>query len=268
TRHVSLSLIAPKLSRLSPVKGVQRIFSRTGLAGAATAILKLLLIGAVAAAVLRPLVSGLAEVGEGVGGLAIVGGAVLRLLMALAGVMLVVALVDAAISWQLRETKLRMSLQEVKREARQDNGAPEIKTAIRRAQYAAARRRLQTTLVDASVVVVNPTHFAVALRYRPGEDAAPVVLEQGRDEMAQAIIEVARELARPVVRSPRLARALYFTARPGAVVREELYAAVATILAFIMSLGDPAEPPPVTVPPAFDFDERGARRKPGAALPL
>jgi len=268
TRHVSLSLLAPKLSRLSPIKGLQRIFSKTGLAGAATAILKLLLIGAVATAVLMPLVGSLAEAGEGSGGLALVGGAILRLLLTLAMVMLVVALVDAVISWQLRERKLRMSLHEVKRETRQDNGAPEIKAAIRRAQYAAAKRRLQTSLAEASVVVVNPTHFAVALRYKPGEDAAPMVLEQARDEAAQAMIEVARALKLPVVRSPRLARALYFTARPGVPVREELYAAVATILAFIMSLGDPEDPPAVAVPPAFDFDEHGQRRKPGAVLPL
>jgi flagellar biosynthetic protein FlhB len=268
TRHVSLSLLAPKLSRLSPIKGVQRIFSKTGLAGAATALLKLGLIGGVAAAVLMPLVDGLAEAGEGSGGLALVGGAVVRLLVALALVMLVVALVDGAISWTLREQKLKMSLQEVKRENRQDNGAPEIKAAIRRAQYAASKRRLQTVLADASVVVVNPTHFAVALRYRPGEDAAPIVVEQGREEAAQAMIEVARTLKLPVVRSPRLARALFFTARPGVPVREELYGAVATILAFIMSLGDPDAPPAVSVPPEFDLDEAGARRKPGAALPL
>lgn len=268
TRHVSLGLLAPKLSRLSPISGLKRIFSMTGLAGAATAILKLLLIGGTATFVLAPFVASLAEAGEGAGGLAIVGAAIKRLLMVVALAMLVVALADAGISWQLREKKLRMSLQEVKRENRQDNGAPEIKAAIRRAQYAAARRRLQTSLAEASVLVVNPVHFAVALRYRPGEDAAPMVLEQGREEMARTIIEVARELKVPVIRSPRLARALYFTARRGQPVREELYAAVATILAFVMSLGDPDTPPDVSVPPTLDFDEHGARRKPGAALPL
>lgn len=268
TRYVSLSLLSPKLSRLNPLTGLKRIFSMTGLAGAATAILKLLLIGGAAVLVLSPLVAGLAEAGEGAGGLALVGAAMRRLLMVVALAMVVVAAVDAGFSWQLREKKLRMSLQEVKRENRQDNGAPEIKAAIRRAQYAAARRRLQTSLADASVVVSNPTHFAVALRYRPGEDAAPVVLEQGRAEMALALIEVARELKVPVLRSPRLARALFFTARRGQPVREELYAAVATILAFVMSLGDADNPPAVTVPSAFDFDEHGGRRKPGAPLPL
>ncbi len=267
-RHVSLGMAAPKLNRLSPIKGLQKIFSKTGLAGAGTALLKLALVGGTAVAVLLPLVGQLAEAGEGAGGLALVGNAVLRLLGAAALAMLVVAMVDAGITWWLRESKLKMSLEEVKRESRQDNGSPEVKAAIRRAQYASAKRRLRTSLADATVVLANPTHFAVALRYRPGEDAAPSVLEMGREDAALAIIAVAAELGTPVVRSPRLARALFFTARRGQLVREELYAAVATVLAFVMRFGDAEGVPPVEVPPAFDFDETGQRRKPGARLPL
>jgi flagellar biosynthetic protein FlhB len=94
------------------------------------------------------------------------------------------------------------------------------------------------------------------------------VLEKGREEAAMAIMAVARELNTPVVRSPRLARALFFTARAGQGVREELYLAVATVLAFVMRFGADEDVPSVEVPPAFDFDETGAKRKPGAALPL
>jgi flagellar biosynthetic protein FlhB len=269
-RHVSLGLAAPKFNRLSPVKGLQRIFSMQGLTGAGTALLKLGVIGGTGAVVVLPLVGQLAEAGEGAGGLSVVGGAIARLLGAGALAMLVVAMTDAALGWWSRERKLMMSLDEVKRENRQDNGAPELKAAIRRAQYAAARRRLQTTLAEASVVLVNPTHFAVALRYRPGEDTEPVVIEKGREDVARAIIAVAQELGRPVVRSPRLARALFFSARVGQGVREELYVAVATVLAFVMRVdaADREDVPPVDVPPAFDFDEAGARRKPGTPLPL
>ncbi|WP_416908949.1 MAG: flagellar biosynthesis protein FlhB [Polymorphobacter sp.] len=267
-RHVSLSLLAPKLNRLSPIKGLQKIFSVQGLAGAGTSLLKLAVIGGTGAFVLLPLLAGLAEVGEGLGGLALLGDAVVRLLGAAALAMTVVAAADAALTWGLREKKLKMSLDEVKRENRQDNGAPELKAAIRRAQMAASQRRLKTVMADASLVVVNPTHFAVVLRYRQGEDMAPIVLERGREEAALAIIAVARELGTPLVRSPRLARALFFTGRAGQLVREELYLAVATVLAFVMRFGAGDDVPPVEVPPAFDFDERGARRKPGAALPL
>jgi flagellar biosynthetic protein FlhB len=251
------------------VKGVQRIFSMQGLAGAATALLKLGLIGAAGVAVLWPLLPGLAGAGEGSGGLAVVGGALQRLLLAVALAMLVVAAADAAMSWRLRESKLRMSRDEVKRESRQENGAPELKAAIRRAQMLASRRRLRGSLAEASVVLVNPVHFAVALRYDPARDGAPVVLEKGREEVALAIMAVARELGRPVVRSPRLARALFFTARLGGPVREELYLAVATVLAFVMQMDADLEAvPEVSVPPAFDLDETGEPRKPGAALPL
>ncbi len=267
-RHVSLGMAAPKLSRLSPMKGLQKIFSMQGLAGAGTSLLKLVVIGGAGAAVLLPLISGLAEAGEGAGGLSVVGQAVLRLLVAAALAMIVVAGADAGLTWILRENKLKMSLDEVKRENRQDNGAPELKAAIRRAQFAASKKRLTTVLADASVVVVNPVHFAVALRYRPGEDAEPVMLEKGREDSALAIIAVAQALGKPVVRSPRLARALFFTGRAGQGVREELYLAVATVLAFVMRFEDMRDVPAVEVPPAFDFDETGGRRKPGAPLPL
>ncbi|PZN92096.1 MAG: hypothetical protein DCF31_17750 [Alphaproteobacteria bacterium] len=266
SRHVTLDSLAPKVGRLSPVAGWQRIFSMTGLGGAVTAVLKLAAVAGVAAVVMLPLVPALANIGEGGGALAVIGGAVARLFGAAALVLGVIALVDGGISFVIRERKLMMTLDEVKRESRQNDGAPEVKAAIKRAQYAAATRRMRSSLKDASVVVVNPTHFAVAMRYQPGSDAAPIVVEKGRLEMAAAIIAVARELQVPVIRTPRLARALFFTARLGDPVREELFAAVATILAFVMSFEAPESEatPPVFVPPAFDFDEAGARRRPGS----
>ena len=270
TRHVSLAMLAPKWARLSPVAGLGRIFSMAGLGGAATSVLKLAAIGGVALAVVAPLLPALANIGEAGGGLAVIGAGVVRLAAAAALAMMVIAVIDGGISWVLRERKLMMTLEEVKRESRENDGAPEIKAAIKRAQYAAATRRMKSTLAEASVVVVNPVHFAVAMRYRAESDAAPVVVEKGRLEMAQAIIAVARELGVPVVRTPRLARALFFTAKIGAPVREELFGAVATILAFVMSFDAPeAEAAPaVFVPPDFDFDETGERRKPGAPMPL
>ena len=119
-------------------------------------------------------------------------------------------------------------------------------------------------------MVVNPTHFAVALRYRAGEDEAPVVVEKGRLDMAHALIAAARELKLPIIRTPRLARALFWSAKKGQMVRPELFQAVATILAFVMRFDDPEgeAAPDVFVPPALDFDENGRPRKPGAPLPL
>ena len=268
TRHVSLAMLAPKWARISPVAGLGRIFSLAGLAGAATAVVKLGAVAGIALAVVAPLVPALAAIGDD--GLAVIGDGVVRLATAAAPAMLAVAVIDGGISWMLRERKLMMTLEEVKRESRENDGAPEVKAAIKRAQFVAASRRMRTSLADATVVVVNPVHFAVAMRYNPEHDAAPVVIEKGRLDMAVAMIAVARELAVPVVQTPRLARALFFTARAGTPVREELFGAVAIILAFVMRFGDPdtMAVPAVFVPPEFDFDETGARRKPGAPLPI
>ncbi len=266
SRHVRLENLAPKANRLNPIAGLQRIFSMTGLAGAVTAVLKLAAVAGVAAAAVLPLVPALANIGDGVAALAMIGSALARLVGAAALVLAVIAIVDGGISFVLRERKLMMTLEEVKRESRQNDGAPEVKAAIKRAQYAAATRRMRSSLRDASVVVVNPTHFAVAMRYQPGSDSAPIVVEKGRMEMALAVIAVARELKIPVIRTPRLARALFFTARIGDPVREELFNAVATILGFVMSFDTPEAEgvPPVFVPPAFDFDETGEKRRPGS----
>ncbi len=270
SRHVSLAMLAPKFGRLNPVAGLGRIFSAAGLANGLTAVLKLSAVAALALVVVPPLLPRLANIGDDGGALVVIGDAVVRLLGAAALLLLAVAIVEGGISWVLRERKLAMTRDEVRRESRENDGAPEVKAAIKRAQFAAASRRMRTTMADASVVVVNPVHFAVAMRYRPGADAAPVVTEKGQAEMAQAIISVARELKIPVLRTPRLARALYFTAPRGSPVREELFAAVATILAFVMRFDAPedAAVPAVFVPADFDFDETGARRKPGAPLPL
>lgn len=265
SRNVSLASLAPRISRVSPVSGLQRMFSMTGVAGAFTSILKLAAVATVAGVVVLPLLPQLANIGDDGGGLAVIGRAIVRLFGAAAVVLVVIAAIDGGISFILREKKLMMTLDEVKRESRQNDGSPEMKAAIKRAQYAAATRRLAASMADAAVVVVNPTHFAVAMRYQPGSDAAPVVLEKGRLEIARAIIAVARQAGVPVIRSPRLARALFFTARRGDPVREELFGAVATILAFVMSFDAPEGEavPPVFVPPAFDFDEKGERRRAG-----
>jgi flagellar biosynthetic protein FlhB len=268
TRHVSLSLAAPKFNRLSPVNGLKRLFGWQGLAGAASALLKIGGMAALAWAVLMPLLPGLT--GLEPQGLAGIGAALVRLAGAAAILMLAVAVVDFGFAWWRREQQLMMTREEVKREFRENDGAPELKAAVRRAQMQAAQGRMKKGLAEASVVVVNPTHFAVALRYRPESDAAPVVVEKGRLDMAVALIAAARDLGVPVIRTPRLARALFWSARRGAQVQPELFQAVATILAFVMRFDDPEGQavPDVFVPPALDFDEAGQPRKPGSPAPL
>lgn len=263
------SRIAPKFKRLNPLAGIKRLVSKEGLVAALLALAKLAAFSAAAwlmfkgglPALLR-LDGDIATAGPAVGD------AVLRLVFMAAALLSVLAAVEGVTSFRAFRARLRMTLDEVRRENREDNGSPELKAAIRRSQLATASRRMRSTLQEATVVVVNPTHFAIAMRYRPGFDAAPVLLEKGRELTAQAIIDVARELAIPIVRAPRLARAVFFTGRIGDTVREELFGAVAIVIAYVLSFDERADLPLVAVPPEFDFDESGQRRKPGAPVPL
>jgi flagellar biosynthesis protein FlhB len=154
-----------------------------------------------------------------------------------------------------------MTKQEVKDEHKQTEGSPELKAALRRRQHETARNSARSAIAEATVVLTNPTHFAVALRYRAGEDAAPIVVARGRGATADAIRELAAEHEVPMLSYPQLTRALYYTARPGQPIREDLYLAVATVLAFVFNLetalaaGTPQ--PQVEVPPGARFDARG-----------
>ncbi|MBC7521092.1 MAG: EscU/YscU/HrcU family type III secretion system export apparatus switch protein, partial [Sandarakinorhabdus sp.] len=130
SRHVSFAALAPKFSRLNPVSGLARIFSLGGLGGAFTAILKLGAVAGVAIVIVQPLLPQLANIGEDGGALAVIGAAIGRLFGAAALVLVVIAVVDGGISFVLRERKLMMTLDEVKRESRQNDGSPEVKAAI------------------------------------------------------------------------------------------------------------------------------------------
>jgi flagellar biosynthetic protein FlhB len=156
-----------------------------------------------------------------------------------------------------------MTKQEVKDEHKQTEGSPEMRAAQRRRQAEVLRGSARTAVTEATVVLTNPTHFAVALRYRPGYDAAPIVVARGRGATAEAIRDLARESEVPVLSYPQLARAIYFTARAGQVIREDLYIAVATILAFVFNLdramAEGVSQPSVEVPPEARFNEEGRR---------
>jgi flagellar biosynthetic protein FlhB len=172
-----------------------------------------------------------------------------------------IALIDVPAQLFQRLQRLRMTRQEVKDEHKQTEGSPELKAALRRRQHEAARNSARGAIAEATVVLTNPTHFAVALRYRPGEDAAPIVVARGRGATADAIRELAAEHDVPMLSYPQLTRAIYYTSRPGQLVREDLYIAVATILAFVFNLdavmAAGGAQPAVEVPATARFDARG-----------
>lgn len=254
---------APKASKINPLSGLKRIFGMQGLIELVKSLAKVALLGAVGYFLLKDQLARLlslsaTEPGPALGafGDSFVT-AVLLMALALAGI----ALVDVPAQWFQRTARLRMSKQQVKDEHKQTEGSPELKGMIRRRQHEVLRGSARSAVQEATVVLTNPTHFAVALRYRPGEDAAPIVVARGRGATAQAIRELAGASAVPVLSYPQLARAIYFTARTGQIIREDLYLAVATVLAFVFNLdamvAQGAGPPPVDVPREARFDEKG-----------
>jgi flagellar biosynthetic protein FlhB len=225
---------APSLKPLNLLQGAKRVFGPHGLFEGFKAIVKTAVISAVAFLAIWPAIP---ELG------ALVGLAPIEILQHLAGIVLGISirviaafLVIAAVDylWQRRrhEKSLKMTKDEVKREMRQHDIAPEVRGAIRRRQRDQARRRMLAEVPTADVVVTNPTHFAVALRY-DGSAPAPELVAKGADLVAQAIRRVAEEHGVPILRNAPLARALHDEVDVGRMIPEKFYAGVAEVLAFV-----------------------------------
>lgn len=162
-----------------------------------------------------------------------------------------------------RAKRLGMTKQEVKDEHKESEGSPELKGHIRRRQFEVLSGSTRKAVAEASVIITNPTHFAVALRYKPGQDAAPVVVAKGCDAIAAAIRDLADTNGVTVLQYPELARAIYFTSRAGQIVNEGLYMAVATVLAFVFRvenrMAGEMDRPFITVPHDLRFDADGKK---------
>ncbi|MBL1378870.1 flagellar biosynthesis protein FlhB [Zobellella iuensis] len=232
------SSLQPKLERLNPLAGLKRMFSSQALVELFKAMLKVGLLGATLGATLyysweRLLFLGRMPLYVGFGqGLALLVLAVLLLCLALA----VIALIDVPFQkWSLTK-KLKMTRQEVKDEQKNTEGRPEVKQRIRQIQFQMARGRIDRRVPEADVVVVNPTHYAVALKYDPARAEAPYVIAKGSDELAARIRELARRHQREVISSPALTRALYYSTRVDQQVPAGLYSAVAYVLTYVLQL--------------------------------
>jgi flagellar biosynthesis protein FlhB len=253
--------LAPKASRLNPLSGLKRMFGPQGWIELGKGLAKLLLLGTIAYIWVKgrlPAIVGLGS-GELRGQLAYSWDTLLALLYALGGGLVIIALVDYPVQYLRRMMRLRMSLQDLKDESKESEGSPERKAAIRQRQRQIAMGGLASAMKEAQFVITNPTHFSVALAYDPEKAPAPVVLAKGRGEKALAMREMAAEMAVPMLSSPALARSVYFTTRENQMIREELYAAVAAVLAFVLALkrGDTPPQPQVDVPLELRFDPEG-----------
>jgi flagellar biosynthesis protein FlhB len=258
-------LMAFKASRIDPLAGIKRIFGVQGLIELIKATAKVVALGYAAYRVVEGKVAnmpGLSATHPDAAAIIMGDGLIMTIVVLTIGLALIAG-IDMPVQWLRRNQRLRMTKQQVKEESRQNDGAPELKQAIRARQQEILMSSARKGMADANVVLTNPVHFAVALRYRPGLDAAPVVVARGRGDVAQAIKTLAKEKQVPVLEYPQLARAIYFTTRTGRAVSEDLYIAVAAILAFVFRLdnamADEMAKPAIDVPPAKRFDPDGRR---------
>ena len=255
--------MAPKASKLNPGAGLKRMFGAQGAAELGKSIAKVVFLGAVSwwsvsgdIDRLNGLAANDAHAAAGT-----LGSMLVNLLMYLTIALVAIAAIDVPIQIRQRNARLRMSKQEVRDEHKESEGKPEVKAAIRQRQYALLSGSARKAVTEAAVILTNPTHFSVALRYRPGIDAAPFVVARGRGETALAIRELAKEADVPMLEYPQLTRAIYFTTRAGQPVSHELYVAVATVLAFVFNLdaalATSADKPDIDVPDNLRFDASG-----------
>ncbi|MEP7222265.1 MAG: EscU/YscU/HrcU family type III secretion system export apparatus switch protein [Novosphingobium sp.] len=253
--------LAPKASRINPATGLKRMFGSQGLVELGKSLAKAGLLGVIAWTWARSHVSLFTTLPHAAlrGQLALGWGALTSLLFALSAGLVVIALIDFPIQWLRRYNRLRMSHQDMRDENKESEGSPENKQAIRQRQRQLSRGGLQTAMREAQFVITNPTHFSVAMAYDPEKASAPIVLAKGRGEKALAMREMAAELVVPTLEYPALARSVYFTTRENQVIREELFAAVAGVLAFVFALkrGETPKAPAIDVPVELRFDPEG-----------
>lgn len=232
--RITPQAIKPRFSKINPINGFKQRFSPASLVELFKQVAKLLVVGIPAGLYIwrqRDQVIALGGT-EPVVALAFVSSLVIKVGLVIAGIYIAVAVGDYL--WQRHrfEKQLRMTKYEVKQEQRQQDMAPELKAMQRRRQREAARRRMLKDVPTADVVITNPTHYAVALRYTP-EEGAPKVVAKGADLLARRIREIALEAGVALVENPPLARALYGRVQVGQVIPAELFTAVAEILAFV-----------------------------------
>ncbi|MBB5704915.1 flagellar type III secretion system protein FlhB [Sphingopyxis panaciterrulae] len=255
-----------KGNRINPLNGIKRIFGLQGVIELVKSIAKVLLLGTIGYLLIArslPAIMTMAS-SDLNAALGLAGRSLGHAMLALAGGLVVIALIDVPAQWFQRNKKLMMTKQEVKDEMRQSDGAPELKQQQRQRAHEILSGSARKAVSEATVILTNPTHFSVALRYRPGVDAAPVVVARGRGDVALAIRELARSASVPMLEYPQLTRAIYFTARAGRMIPEELFVAVATVLAFVFQLERAAAEgraqPAVDVPTSHRFDADGRRQ--------
>ena len=255
-----------KGSKINPISGLKRMFSIKSLVELGKNLLKVFLLVTSAVVVLYYLMPGILRITDGSlkAGLEHIQNSFPILVGALLLGLLVIAVLDYFYQRYEHITSLRMTKQEVKDEYKQTEGSPEVRAKIRRLQMesatkAAKQQEALDNMDEATAIITNPTHFAVALKYEVGQVGAPKIIAMGKGLIAKRIIELGSEKNITSFRTPLLARALFFTGEIGEEISEKLYNAVAIALAYVYRLdrGEDATEPDITVPEDLQFNENG-----------
>ena len=227
--------LVPKFDRLNPIEGFKKIFSKRALEELIKSLLKVGVTGYVAYIVLKKYVYVFPRFIDMdiLDSLAACGSIVMELALKVGILFVVIGIVDYLFQWFEHEKSLKMSKYDIKQEYKQVEGDPQIKSKQRHIQREIARRRMMAEVPSADVVITNPTHFAVVLKYQAELMAAPTIVAKGQDFVAFKIREIAEANDVIIVENPPLARTLFYTAEIGDVVPEELYQTVAEVLAFV-----------------------------------
>jgi len=234
----SAKAIAPKANRMNPIKGLGRMFSMRSLIELVKAIAKVGLVLAIAIMILNLRTDDLLSIAEEpvVPAMEHVLWTLGWSFLVLSCATIIIAMIDVPFQIYDHQKKLRMTKQEVKDEYKDSEGKPEVKGKIRQLQREMAQRRMMQDVPTADVVITNPTHYAVALKYDQNAMGAPVVVAKGADEVAFKIMEVAREYKVEVLRTPPLTRAVYHNSDIGEEIPDGLYMAIAQVLAYVFQL--------------------------------
>jgi flagellar biosynthetic protein FlhB len=236
--NFSTEAYMPKFSKLDPLKGMKKIIGTQGLVELVKAILKVAVVGAIATAILYWKKDLLLLLGYQAlhPALANAGNQALWFFVALAVSLIIVAVIDVPFQIWSNKQQLRMTKYEVKQEHKQQEGSPETRQRVRQMQRELAQRRMMANVPKADVIITNPTHYAVAIKYDKTKAGAPVVVAKGSDLVAMRIRTIALEHSVPIMSSPALARAIFYNTEIDQEIPAGLYMAVAKVLAYIFEL--------------------------------
>jgi len=227
-----------KLSSINPAKGLQKLFNAKSMVHLCASILKLFFVSVIIWLYIRSRLDVLASLRWAWSAqiMAVIARVILGLMIRICAALLVIGIADTFYQKWKYIQDLKMTRQEVKEEHKQTEGSPEVKARVRKIQFQTALKRMMQEVPKANVILVNPRHVAVALRYEAKTMEAPVVVAKGADHLAEKVREIARAYGIPVVRRPELARTIYSTVDIGSPIPEALYVAVAEVLAMIYRL--------------------------------